>query len=409
MTRSDFGIPKGYPLIPTWCSQPTDVLCLFAGNPISLGQILFPKFHEYDSSCHKELPMLVDGTTFIASYDTGAENNIISEELVRKQGLQVDAIKPGQGIFQLANGKKVSSIGRVTTWCAFARDSAVKMQCSFYVWKKLAGPGMIMGRAFLEATKTLSSFRHRLQARTSKLRMPMLREISSQTDESSTRLLCSINGHRTHVNPDTGSDLDVMSLRFAYESKYDIDTTIRKNVQLGDGTIVETVGQVHNLSVSLGHISHYKTFDILPQLASDIILGETTLEELNAYTDYQDCFERLDFGLRDYEMCIIVDLGIIQKFRAKIRQHRLFKGRRNTGAQSTSNHDPISTTASSEPALLHQIDALDQREMCRRDAAERNIRLLGEGDPAEKQRANDFEIQKRRCYEVERQRLLRGS
>ena len=352
--------------------------------------------------------MLIDGTTITAGYDTGAEGNIISEDIVRKQGLQVDAVERGQGIFQLANGNRVSSIGRVTTWCAFARDPAVRMQCSFYVWKQLAGPGMIMGRAFLEATKTLSSFRHRLQARTSEFRMPMLREITSQTNEYSTRLLCSIDGYRIHVNPDTGSDIDVMSLRFARTSKYAIDTTIRKTVQLGDGTVVETVGQVRDLSVSLGHKTYYKTFDILPRLASDIILGETTLEELNAYTDYEHCFERLDFGPRDYEMCIIVDLGIIEKIRAKIGLDKLFKKRQNTGVPSTSNHNPVSTTRVPEPPLLRQIEAMDQREMCRRDAAERNMRLLEDGDPVAKQRANDFEMQKRQSYEVEWQRLLQG-
>lgn len=254
--------------------------------------------------------MLINDATKIAQYDTGAEGNFMSKTLAKKYKLLVQRSRNQQGSFAIANGKRIKSSGQAEAWCTFALDPGRKMKCVFQIWDKLAGGDLIMGRAFLSETRTLSSFRHRLRERISSLSLPTINFIGSTTTDSCCRFACNIDGRPTHINADTGSDLDVISLRYARAQRYEINTEERKLVRLGDASVVGTYGQVE-AEVDVGGYKYWKVFDVLPDLTSDVVLGELTLEEVEAYTRFETSFTDINLGKRNFEMNIMITIGKI--------------------------------------------------------------------------------------------------
>jgi hypothetical protein len=89
------------------------------------------------------------------------------------------------------------------------------------------------------------------------------------------------NGDILYRCVDTRSDLDLMSLYYTLKNGYKIDRQpyARTRIMLANGTIVETVGQVHISSIGISNFENFEmTFHILPNLVYDIIFGEEFLE-----------------------------------------------------------------------------------------------------------------------------------
>ena len=270
-------------------------------------------------SKRKQLPMIIGGKEIKAQHDSGAERtNFIDYDLASQLSLRLRNKKGDCKRFCMGNGKIVKALGRVKAICAFAKEAQTKMECWFYVFDKLASP-LIMGSQFLEKTKTLSDHVHRLEdCIPSPGTLPMVNLIGS-TQHAKRRFTAHIDHRLTLINADTGSDLDLMSSTYVRAHGYQLDRRrrCRKRVRFADKTVAETIGQVQ-ATLTLGDGSTYlKVFDVLPNLTSEVLLGQFTLQEINAFTSHRDSFVDVFAGERHLELSVLVDLGKVSEFLAR--------------------------------------------------------------------------------------------
>lgn len=254
-----------------------------------------------------------------ARHDTGAERgNFIDQALADNLELQIRQGRSDCKPFSLGNGKVVRSVGRVKAVCAFAKETQTNVKCWFYVFEKLAAP-LIMGSEFLEKTKTMSIYSNRLENRFPCAKsMPMVNFIGS-TQTSKRRFAAFVDGRQTYINADSGSDLDLMSSVYVRYHDYEIDRRreCRKRVQFADSTVAETIGQVRaTLTLNDGR-SYLKAFDVLPNLTSDVLLGEVSLEGIDAFTVHESSFVQVMTDKIRHELCTLGYLGKVNEFLAR--------------------------------------------------------------------------------------------
>ena len=283
----------------------------------------------------KELPMIIADKEIKAQHDSGAERgNFIGHDLASNLNLRLRTEKGDCKRFCMGNGKIVKALGRVRAVCAFAKEAQTKMKCWFYVFDELASP-LIMGSQFLEKTKTLSDHVHRLEDCISKPGIVPMVNLIGSTQHAKRRFTAYIDHRHTLINADSGSDLDLMSSTYVRAHGYRVDRRrrCRKRVRFADNTMAETIGQVQ-ATLTLEDGSMYsKTFDVLPKLTSDVLLGQFTLEEIKAFQIHRSSFVDVFAGERYLELSVLGYLGKVNEFLAcKLRRvHRRRSLRQNHG------------------------------------------------------------------------------
>jgi hypothetical protein len=156
------------------------------------------------------VPLKMQGRSEPAVADTGAQENVMSETLARKLKLTIHKPETKSHHFVNAIGESMSAIGYTTIRCNFEdepQNSQSGSESKFWVFSKLVVP-LVVGRRFLESTGTLTRFRHRLQ----KIIAPQgvsLRILHMELPRW--RMNCRVGEKMVLANPDTGSDLDLMS------------------------------------------------------------------------------------------------------------------------------------------------------------------------------------------------------
>ena len=259
--------------------------------------------------------MAINGTTVPGRHDTGAEGNFISQELALRLGLRIRINDGESQPFSMGNGKLVRSIGKARTWVTFANEPETRIKCWFNVLPKLTA-SLIMGSKFLKVTQTLSKFKHRLQACIPLPGcLPSINLIGSTTVAKS-RFFCYIDGLPTYVNADSASDLDLMSSAYVKAHKYRLDRRlqVRKRVELADGTVAQTIGQVTAIVELEDGYRQGRKFDVLPGLTSDVLFGDEFLDGIDAFASYEDSFVDTSVGRRHLELNVLVSLGSVSDY-----------------------------------------------------------------------------------------------
>ena len=266
-----------------------------------------------ESKSRMKLPMVINGSTIPARADSGSEENIISWSLVQDLRV-VDLVKVHQQKFRLGNGRIIHAIGQVTLDCAFFMNPDVQLSCSFYVFWSLITP-LIMGMSFLDETETLSKHKNRLVDE-SWIPCPQICSINNPK-----RLLrCTVGGHLTMANADTGSDINLIWLGYAEAKGFNITPVNHSwdKIQFANGDVAPLAGKV-TLLVRLGPLgmTEYSVdFYVLDDLTCDLLFGGDFLIETDAFRTYKDVFEVTD--LNDIaELNTIVWLGSIERLLAK--------------------------------------------------------------------------------------------
>lgn len=347
-------------------------------------RIVNPIYQSDSSLTRKELPIMIKGRKIRGQPDTGAEGgNFISQDLASELGLTMRNENDDCKSFSIGNGKVMRAIGSVKALCTFVKEPQTKFKCWFYVCEKLASP-LIMGFQFLEKTKTMSVFKNRLEDRFPSTNIyPMLNLIGS-TKQSKRRVAAFIDGRYTYINPDSGSDLDLMSSRYVKSRDYKIDRRreCRKRIRLADTTIVETIGQVSATLTLNDGSSYLKLFDVLPGLTSDVLLGESALEEIDAFTAYESSFVNVSVGERHLELSVLSYLGRVNEFLV----HTFRRSRRRFQAQPQrklylilevssrlTNNSPASLAKQQDDAMMEDMlleDLEAERNRWRNDPAQ---------------------------------------
>jgi hypothetical protein len=256
-------------------------------------------------------------STIDSTPDTGSEHNIISADLAQTLGLIVAGAH--QMEFNLANGKIVKSLGRVTASCSFERDPGVKLVCSFYVFQTLITP-LIMGMEFLDSTETLTKNKHRLRERSS----PPGGAFRVSSISTPKRLLhCFAAEESTLAMADTGSDVDLVSLEYVTRRGFITDKLDSNEcfIQIADGSIVSLQSKL-KISIILrdGGPSFAQTFYVLEGLTSDMLFGDEFLFETDAFETYRESFGVHNAGEKLSGVNTIVWLKSAERFFSRARK-----------------------------------------------------------------------------------------
>ncbi|KAH6677380.1 hypothetical protein B0J14DRAFT_651270 [Halenospora varia] len=257
----------------------------------------------------KALPILFNGYEAFARPDTASDQDIMTEAFAMAQGLTIQRDEIDQSFFKLGNSKYIKSIGRAQVPIKVPGIDGNEEQRWFHVLRRCPVP-LILGMAFIEKIRLYTKNKHLLVDCPHNFgNMPTLKWIGSPRGFINFRA----DGKQLVGCADSGSDLDFMSLSCAKRLGFKIDRNLKTRVKLADGSVVETVGQVHTSSIELsGFDSFEMSFDILPGLASDVIFSEEFLDQMDAFNtcaqvgNTQDPYQQ--------RLNTLISLGPIQRF-----------------------------------------------------------------------------------------------
>lgn len=245
--------------------------------------------------------MFLNNLLYYTIPDTGSLENAISAEEVCRRGFNMSR---SSRQFSMADGSKAVSVGMVRLKCAFARGKHGKTWQAFNVFDNLTVP-VIIGKNFLDESKTLILHQNRLE-----IDSPPAKDFFRvmHLDQPRQLMRCFVNGKLVHANPDTGSEVDLMSPIYARENGFIVEGVAKgeNRVQFADGSTAKLLGKtLVDLDIydgryisSTGHKGHSRTFYLLDGLTSDILLGEEALFHMKVFTEHGDSFVNLnDCGL----------------------------------------------------------------------------------------------------------------
>ncbi|KAI1269872.1 hypothetical protein F5Y18DRAFT_112253 [Xylariaceae sp. FL1019] len=301
----------------------------------------------------KLLRVAINGKADTACPDSGSQKNIMAESWAKKHRLKIRREREDRRIFELGNGSRIRSVGRVRARVRLRASGLSAPKEWFYIFANCPVP-LILGMPFLERNEILTKNRSLLEdCPPAYSRIDSVFWIGSVRN----RLRCSLDSHKAMAVADTGSDVNLMSLAYAKREGYQIDRRqeCRRRLQFGDGSQADTVGQVYVHSLTLdwrgldsgpgpmptplvdasitphcynqdedGEPSPTQLsviFFVLPGLPCDIILGRGLLEATDAFNLCPDLKASEDTR-RDLmtELNIIIDRGRIAEFLRSFRK-----------------------------------------------------------------------------------------
>ncbi|KIX03633.1 uncharacterized protein Z518_07186 [Rhinocladiella mackenziei CBS 650.93] len=195
-------------------------------------QRTFP--HNSPEVVRSQLPLILHGQSESAVVDTGAKENVMSEKLARKLNLTVHKLGEATHNFVNAIGQNIKAIGYAEIRCSLREEPSQFSDTRFWIFPKMAVP-LVVGRKFLEQTKGLTKLRHCLQKIIPSKGLN-LRDLHIELPRW--RLSCRVGDSTVLANPDTGSDLDLISSSYVRQSGFRLRNlkSNRQYVQFADGS-----------------------------------------------------------------------------------------------------------------------------------------------------------------------------
>ncbi|KAK5206521.1 hypothetical protein LTR41_007959 [Exophiala xenobiotica] len=246
------------------------------------------------TSVRTQLSLKLQGQSHTALADTGAQENVMSAALAKELHLELQTDRGTTHSFENAVGKRMEVAGHATVDCRFSDEPHNPVSMKFWILEKVVVP-LIVGRRFLEETSCLTRFRHRLQ------RINVFRNLSPRIlhmELPRVRLQCQVGDQLLPANPDTGSDLDLMSASYFQQSNFRLQELEHSlhSVEFADGSTARLSGfvRVPFAMGSGGQPTHLRDFYVLEGLTTDILLGNGTLEDFDAFHAYKNDFFDLD-------------------------------------------------------------------------------------------------------------------
>ena len=220
--------------------------------------------------------------------DTQSAHDIMSHDYAKRNKLKINSSQSEK--LQTANGSLVNTLGTVLQPVRFAETSETYIR-EFHVLPRCVHD-VILGSPFLRLTQTLTKYRHRI---VKKLRGMSSRHRVCFTGASQQKLAGWANGQSILALPDTGSDVCLMSLQYARERGYRIDTDPRHREMLEfvDGSTAETFGRVEGFEWKFDKSDfqiHAPEVHVLENLPTDLLLGYGFLDETDAFGVREELF-----------------------------------------------------------------------------------------------------------------------
>lgn len=145
--------------------------------------------------------------------------NVITEEFANNHRLLIQRTDVDTGLFKMGNSAFVRSIGRAFVPSMVVGDHESEQGFWFHVLSKCPSP-LIMGMEFIRRIQLYTKNKHLLIDCPSLCKIPTLKWIGAPQSQ----LDFVADGKRLTGHVDTGSDLDLMSLRCATIQGFKIDT-----------------------------------------------------------------------------------------------------------------------------------------------------------------------------------------
>lgn len=232
-----------------------------------------------------DAPIMQKGTEILAYPDTGSEQNILSKDSAKKLGV-LEQLDPSQSSkFILGNGKATWSLGAIELEMCFSQQPEALLTCMFHVFETLIRPA-ILGGVFLRHTETLTRYRQ------SRLRRRVVPPSSwpevMQIGYARERFRCYVDAVMVDVHADTGSEMDLVSKSFVRKSSHQAKALQNPMaIQFADGSVGRISHQIFTrFSADLERPKTEwdgKWFYVLDDLPCEILLGNETLDSLNAF------------------------------------------------------------------------------------------------------------------------------
>jgi hypothetical protein len=235
-----------------------------------------------------EISGYLNGTAVAFFPDNQSALDIVSHNYAKRNHLMINTSTKGR--LRTARGSQGNTLGTVSQTVRFAGESEEYIR-EFHVLPKCVHD-IILGSPFLRLTQTFTKFRHRV---TRKLRAMSLRHRVCLTGSSQEMLSGWANGQSILALPDTGSDICLMSLRYARERGYRIDTNPkhRELLEFVDGSTAETFGRVEGFQWEFDRSDiqvHTPEIHVLENLQTDLLLGYEFLENSDAFVTHEELF-----------------------------------------------------------------------------------------------------------------------
>ncbi|EUC29462.1 hypothetical protein COCCADRAFT_8314 [Bipolaris zeicola 26-R-13] len=385
------------------------------------------------------LPMTFEGNlgpvTVMAVPDSGSDHNVMSLGLALHLGMRLEWSVAEKTELIFLDGSAVIPTALVHASCRFARTFSFdwKMRCTFLVLPSLI-EDLIISASFLDKTATFTMFRNRLVQMS--LKTPRTLKICTM-GAINRRLTCCIDGEAIVALPDSGSDVDVISLAYATKRKFKWENTLQEVVfangrtkiarrkfvaqlslgssarliklkedadadefadnERGTGDLIDSEINVQPLSAQNANRDDTPvqrvintTFYILDGITVDALIGAKSIESLQVYTHHT---QHLTIQTkRDIETFKICRIALSSKIRSNA------KSIVTSSRQTRSDGLP-------RPNLEAQLNEADQQENSRREESSRVTSLLT-GDA--KAAFDHSEQDRRRAFEEYRSSLLRN-
>jgi hypothetical protein len=220
--------------------------------------------------------------------DNQSAHDIMSHDYAKCNHFKINCSDKGK--LRTARGSQVNTLGTVSRTVRFAGESEEYIR-EFHVLPKCVHD-IILGSPFLRLTQTLKKFRHRV---VKKLRGMSPRHRVCLTGSSQEMLSGWANGQSILALPDTGSDICLMSLQYARERGYRVDTDPkhRQMLEFVDDSTAETFGRVEGFQWEFDRSDiqlHSPEIHVLEGLQTDLLLGYEFLEDSDAFGTHEELF-----------------------------------------------------------------------------------------------------------------------
>ncbi|KAK7931987.1 hypothetical protein PG985_002699 [Apiospora marii] len=210
----------------------------------------------------------------------------MTEEHAGSLGVKIDFNK--KRWFQNAVLTRFQSIGLAILELSFPDDPKRTWKCEFDIVKVCAAP-MVIGHAFLRKANVFTRWRHHL----TKAALRVTRSLGGLIKKvwrvmlmnpSRRMLRCDVDGLSTLADPDSGSDVDLVSMDYAKMRMWDITDLPADEgfVILANGDLTRVLGYV-DAYITIQGKSAQKRFYVLEGLACSVLLGVDTIEEFQVF------------------------------------------------------------------------------------------------------------------------------
>ena len=239
-----------------------------------------------DVGRQRYIPLSMRNQEIYAFPDNGSELDIVSLRFAKKHQLAVNRADIRTVV--LPNGREISTMGTATLRFRFKGEKE-SFRRTFHVLGSSIYD-VVLGRSFLDATETLSTFMHRIKTKAASWcsKLPRVHLLGSIAP----RVTGSINGAFVNAIDDIGSDVNLISLKEARRLGLNIRTGEAYMTPIGfaDGSQASTYGKVVGVHWRFGMDASSEPietdFHVLQVLTCDLILSNDFLFDNKAYTSH---------------------------------------------------------------------------------------------------------------------------